>query len=510
MKGSDEMLDYYIIYLRKSRQDDPNETIEEVLQRHETQLQELAIKLTGHKISECDIYREVVSGETIQDRPEMLKVLERIKDSNCKGVIVIEPQRLSRGDLSDLGTVINSFRYSNTLIVTPLKSFNLDDKYDREFFERELLRGKDYVEYSKEILKRGKVASVKAGNYVSSHAPYGYDRIKVGKYWTLTPNEKEAPYVKLAFDLFVNQGLGVYQVMKKLDELGAKPRYVEHFTETSTRLILTNEVYIGKIRWNETPQVKVLEDGKVVKKRVRNKNYDLYDGKHPALIDSDLFYKAQKRIGTYTRENSSYELKNMFASLLRCKKCGKIMMYQSYKNERGRKDRYCCRDRYCDNASINVALVEKAVLNTLKAYLEDFKVLISNGNEKEVQIHQQVISSLENDLIKLETKQLKLYELLEEGVYSKDVFLLRNKELASERDELKNKLKSARQSMPDTKQNEHIYYSLSEAIAALEDDNISAKVKNRFLKDIVEVIYYERNDNHKNRNPEFELEVILK
>ena len=35
-------------------------------------------------------------------------------------------------------------------------------------------------------------------------------------------------------------------------------------------------------------------------------------------------------------------------------------------------------------------------------------------------------------------------------------------------------------------------------------------IENRFLKDIVEVIYYERNDNHKNRNPEFELEVILK
>ena len=34
----------WLIYLRKSRQDDPNETVEEVLSKHETMLQEWAMR----------------------------------------------------------------------------------------------------------------------------------------------------------------------------------------------------------------------------------------------------------------------------------------------------------------------------------------------------------------------------------------------------------------------------------------------------------------------------------
>lgn len=67
------MKEEYIIYLRKSRQDNENETIEEVLARHEKQLQEYAIKTFGYRIKEENIYREIVSGETIEDRIEIKK-----------------------------------------------------------------------------------------------------------------------------------------------------------------------------------------------------------------------------------------------------------------------------------------------------------------------------------------------------------------------------------------------------------------------------------------------------
>lgn len=61
----------YLMYLRKSRQDNPDETVEEVLARHEKQLQEYSIKTFGYRINEDNIYREIVSGETIDDRPEI-------------------------------------------------------------------------------------------------------------------------------------------------------------------------------------------------------------------------------------------------------------------------------------------------------------------------------------------------------------------------------------------------------------------------------------------------------
>ena len=57
-------IDEILIYLRKSRQDDPNETVEEVLARHEGDLQRYAERVWGARIPEENILREVVSGET--------------------------------------------------------------------------------------------------------------------------------------------------------------------------------------------------------------------------------------------------------------------------------------------------------------------------------------------------------------------------------------------------------------------------------------------------------------
>ena len=49
------------MYLRKSRQDDPNETVEEVLAKHEIWLQDWAEKNLGYRIPEEYIIREIVS-----------------------------------------------------------------------------------------------------------------------------------------------------------------------------------------------------------------------------------------------------------------------------------------------------------------------------------------------------------------------------------------------------------------------------------------------------------------
>lgn len=180
MQETNISINEIIMYLRKSRSDDPYMTVEEVLARHERQLQDYALSSFGSIIPEERIFREVVSGETIADRPVMQSVMKYLESGQIKGVLVIEPQRLSRGDLEDCGRIINAFRYTNTLVLTPPKTYDLSDEYDRKFFEMELTRGNDYLEYTKKILNRGRLASVKQGNYIGSIAPYGYRKIKTG------------------------------------------------------------------------------------------------------------------------------------------------------------------------------------------------------------------------------------------------------------------------------------------------------------------------------------------
>lgn len=122
----------YCIYLRKSRADKELCSEEEVLKRHETTLLELA-KNRSYNITK--IFREVVSGETLAARPQMQELLSEVENGLWEGVLVMEVERLARGNSVDQGIVSQAFKYSNTLIITPTKTYNPANEFDEEYFE---------------------------------------------------------------------------------------------------------------------------------------------------------------------------------------------------------------------------------------------------------------------------------------------------------------------------------------------------------------------------------------
>ena len=75
------MLTNYLIYLRKSRADNPDMTVDEVLAKHETILQDFARSEFGEEIPERFIFREVVSGETIAARPTMQRLMQLLESA---------------------------------------------------------------------------------------------------------------------------------------------------------------------------------------------------------------------------------------------------------------------------------------------------------------------------------------------------------------------------------------------------------------------------------------------
>ena len=498
------MMSEYLIYLRKSRQDDPSESVEEVLRKHEIQLQEYALRTFGYRIPEKDIYREVVSGETIDDRPQIQELFRRMEKENIKGVLVIEPQRLSRGDLLDCGTVVHAFRYTSTLVVTPMKTYNLEDKYDRKLFEMELTRGNDFLEYTKEILHRGIEASKRRGNFVGSAAPYGYDRVKIGKDWTLKPNEKEAPFVKLAYELYAD-GLGAWAIANEIETLGAKPRIKDHFSEGVIRQILSNPVYVGKIRIGERLSTKVLEDGKVTKKRIRNKNYEVIDGKHEPLVSQDLFDQVQARRGLISRENPIKPLRNMYAGLMKCPICGGAieMVKGSHKNKE--QYRFRCKDvRSCSNMSHNIEPVHEVIVNQLKAHLVDFEFKVEANNQSKIKDREALLASLKKELLDVTVKQEAICEYLENGIYSVEMFVSRNNKLSEDKVRIEEAIKSAEIEIPSMQAMKEQLHTFHQTLDMLDDPSISAKVKNVYLKKIVKVIYYKKDENG------ISLEVILR
>ena len=82
-------MEQYLVYLRKSRKDRDTEMqtgVFDTLQRHRDTLLNLA-NSRGYTIS--GIFEEVVSGDTIAERPEMQKLLAAVETGKYTGVLVM-------------------------------------------------------------------------------------------------------------------------------------------------------------------------------------------------------------------------------------------------------------------------------------------------------------------------------------------------------------------------------------------------------------------------------------
>ena len=121
------------MYLRKSRAEE-HMGLEETLSRHRSTLTAFAEKY-GFLIREEDVYEEVVSGESLFARPQMLRLLEAVSQGRYAAVLCMDMQRLGRGGMYDQGIILDTFKGSETLIVTPERTYDLTQDIDEEAAE---------------------------------------------------------------------------------------------------------------------------------------------------------------------------------------------------------------------------------------------------------------------------------------------------------------------------------------------------------------------------------------
>lgn len=493
----DFSVDEVLVYLRKSRTDDPSLDVAEVLARHETMLDEWSVKNLGGKVPELHKYREVVSGETIDSRPELLAILQKIESPRIKAVLIVEVQRLGRPDLEDIGRLSKLFRYTNTLIITPTKTFDLRNEYDREAFERELMRGNEYLEYTKRIMMRGRELSVQQGNFIGTKPPYGYDKDVIvegkRKCHTLKINEKEAAIVRMIFDMYVNQNMGCVNIGHHINGLGVRTRTGTLFTQSTIKVILENEHYIGKVRWNWRKTVKVVKDGEVKESRPVTAigEYMLYDGKHPAIISEELFYAAREKKGRHAKKKPNTKIRNPLAGLVFCQ-CGRAMSLRTYTYNNAEPRLLCDNQVYCKTSSCLFSEIMKRVKDVLRQCIADFEVRIQNDDHTSLQLHENLIKQLKARLAELEKKEIGLWEKYSEDGMPKDIFDKLNAKVLQDKDEIHQALCSAYESMPEPIDYAEQLQRFTDALNALESPDVSAETKNKLLKACIEKIVYHR------------------
>lgn len=182
-------------------------------------------------------------------------------------------------------------------------------------------------------MQRARIANVLDGKYCASEPPFGYKkvRVKYGKGYTLEPVSEEADIVKEMYQKRAD-GMGYDIICNWLNTLDFKPKKSDVWTPATIKGMLSNPIYIGKIRWNSNKQKKILINGQIIKKRKKGNNEDLIlvEGLHPAIISNELFDIVQgiKPNKASTKHNT--ELQNPLATLVKCADCGRSMQRRPY------------------------------------------------------------------------------------------------------------------------------------------------------------------------------------
>lgn len=419
----------YALYLRKSRADIEAEARGEgeTLARHEAVLLSLANTLQldiGH------IYRELESGESIAGRPAMQQLLCDVGQELWQGVLVMEIERLARGDTIDQGVISQTFKYSGTRIITPVKTYEPGNEFDEEYFEFGLFMSRKEYKAINRRMQMGRLQSVREGKYMGNIAPYGYDIVPLTsqKGNTLSPNAGEAQIVRHIFGWYVHDGLGVSAIARRLNDAGVPTKKNSRWNTTTILDILRNVTYTGKVRWKRRGHQKRLENGRVVTSRPRAQAYMQCDGLHDALVSNDLFAQAQALLAGHPSPPvpGRYKQENPLAGLITCSECGRTMTKK--KMQHG-PDILMCPNAGCPTVGSYFHVVEEAVLDAVQGWASGRRVSVQKRPQDEAQgrLIQNGLRRLGQEIEALSTQSSNLHDLLEQGVYDADTFLQRSR-----------------------------------------------------------------------------------
>ena len=509
----------YCIYLRKSRTDVEAEAAGEgeTLARHEKTLSELAKRM---RLDVACVYKEIVSGETITARPFMRRLLEEVSESRWDGVIVMEVERLARGDTVDQGIVAQTFKYSGTKIITPSKVYDPENEFDEEFFEFGLFMSRREYKTINRRLQRGRLASVMEGKYPASVPPYGYRRKKLekDKGWTIEPEPEEAEIVRMIFDLYTKgepsddgtmSRLGVSLIVRRLNSLGIKPRKSEHWSTATVRDMLINPVYVGMIRWDFRKSKYKMVNGIKVTRRPRSgeENVQLFKGVHSAIIDERTFGRAREfmKINPQRPIGEKTTLKNPLAGLVVCAGCGHRMVRRPY-SARTHCDTLICSDTACGNIGSDLELVEARVIEGLKRWLSGYTLEWKKSERAEdslelsVGIKEKTLEKLKSERDTLEKQLDQTYDLLERRIYTDDTFAERNEKLSARIKRNEAEQKKLADSIKTDRAREsgrRMVIPESDGIIEIYPTLTSAKAKNDILKEVIERVDYFKNEKGK-------------
>lgn len=353
---------------------------------------------------------EAISGATIDKRPAMLQLLEDLPKLRPTYLIATDQDRISRNN--DFWIIKNTLAKSGTSIITEKEGI-----IDQSDITKDALSDMLAV-FSKlerkmigRRISRGATEKIKQGLYFGGK-PYGY-HIKDGK---LLVNESEAKLVRQLFSMAAD-GMPITTIARYFNDRNIKtPKGAIFRVGTLTR-ILTNPIYIGKLRYN----------GSLIK------------GKHKPIIDEVTFKRVNSLISQRRIKNRTRPAKYLLTGYLKCGVCGSNMSASKgyYTNVRNGKilneyHGYRCKGVVTGHCNVKIiGKIEKYIFDQIAEKIKMLKLNITEGLELFVDKNSNIKKkeNLQNDIRDIDSRMSKLLDSYLDGVTDFEIYKKKNNEL---------------------------------------------------------------------------------
>ena len=393
-----------------------------------------------------DVYAdEGISGKNIVDRPEINRLIEDIKNNHVKNVLVFKVDRLTRST-KNLLELVDLFEDYNCAFNSLTESIDTDTPSGRMFLKIIGIFAEFERENIGERSKVGKERKAREGYTIACGTiSYGYNRENGQKIQTV--HEGEAVIVKEIFSMFIDKNYSLNQIARTLNDRGVPTKKGTNvWSSASTRAVLMNPNYIGKVRFAIGNESKYFEA----------------DGHHERIISDEVFELAQRKIHNTPRKSRTKTPReeSYFCGVLVCSRCDAMFTTHNYRandstkpyttSYRCRTKKSCSSDK-CDSPNITHSKVEAAFCE----YIQN----INNITETDVDIEpvanaeQKLLKSIvdsEKKLKKLQTRKNQVMEQYMEGTIEFDEYKSMIKVYNKKFDVLENELQRKRSEMSDT------------------------------------------------------------
>lgn len=328
------------------------------LSAQEDRIREYTTSRTEEGYRVYKIYTDTKSAATL-DRPGLQNVLRDIEKGLLQVVLVVKLDRLCR-NLADQLYLTEEFKKAGVRLEATNEDVDVESPEGTTWAQ---IRGAFNELERRRISCRTKMGMAKKaslGGWCGGYAPFGYSYDANAK--ILIPDPYQRLIVENIFDLYVTKKMGAKSIAVDLNGEGFRTRSGHPFSVASVIAIITNPVYIGKIRWG----------GKI------------FLGKHERLTDEETFDKSQailsERRGdpSLRRSNASdYPL----SGLLRCQRCGRRLVGVSAHGRNGIYRYYACPGRLeygeCDLEYLPKERIDLAILSQIKRIFADDRLISS-------------------------------------------------------------------------------------------------------------------------------------